>query len=75
MPESMALWLPLMRGTFMKPAAQPSSAPPGNTSLGIDCQPPSVSARAPYPIRRPPSKTGRMVGCVLKRWNSSYGER
>ena len=38
---------PLMRGTFMKPAAQPISAPPGKASRGIACQPPSVSARAP----------------------------
>ena len=36
MPESMALWLPLMRGTFMKPASQPISAPPGNASFGTD---------------------------------------
>ena len=33
MPDSMALWLPLMRGTFMKPAAQPRSAPPGKGEL------------------------------------------
>ena len=42
MPDSMALWLPLMRGTLTKPAAQPISAPPGNASFGTDCQPPSV---------------------------------
>ncbi len=36
MPDSMALWLPLMRGTFTKPAAQPISAPPGNASFGTD---------------------------------------
>ena len=47
MPERMALWLPLMRGTFMKPAAQPISAPPGKARRGIACQPPSVNARAP----------------------------
>ena len=47
MPDSIALWLPLMRGTFMKPAAQPMSAPPGNASFGTDCHPPSVNARAP----------------------------
>ena len=47
MPDSMALWLPLMRGTLRKPAAQPISAPPGNASCGTDCQPPSVMARAP----------------------------
>ncbi len=47
MPERMALWMALRRGTFMNPAAQPISAPPGNASLGIDCQPPEVSARAP----------------------------
>ena len=42
MPDSIALWLPLMRGTLMKPAAQPISAPPGKASFGTDCQPPSV---------------------------------
>ena len=47
MPDSMALWLPLMRGTLTKPAEQPISAPPGNVSFGTDCQPPSVMARAP----------------------------
>ena len=47
LPDSMALWLPLMRGTLTMPAEQPSSAPPGKVSLGIDCQPPSVMARAP----------------------------
>src|SRR6266851_2015102 len=46
-PDSIALWLPLMRGTFMNPAAQPMSAPPGKASFGTDCQPPSVSERAP----------------------------
>ena len=29
----MALWLPLMRGTLTKPAAQPISAPPGKRQL------------------------------------------
>ena len=33
MPDSIALWLPLMRGTFTKPAAQPISAPPGKRQL------------------------------------------
>jgi hypothetical protein len=47
MPVFMALWLPLMRGTFTKPAEQPIKAPPGKNSLGIDCRPPSVMARAP----------------------------
>ena len=36
MPESIALWLPLMRGTLTKPAEQPISAPPGNDSFGTD---------------------------------------
>ena len=30
----MALWFPLMRGTFTRPAEQPSSATPGATSFG-----------------------------------------
>ena len=36
MPVFMALWLPLMRGTFTKPAEQPIRTPPGNDSLGTD---------------------------------------
>ena len=47
MPDFIALWLPLMRGRFMKPAEQPISAPPGNVSFGTDWKPPSVMARAP----------------------------
>jgi hypothetical protein len=47
MPDHIALWLPLIRGTFTMPAEQPRSAPPGNASFGIDCQPPSLIARAP----------------------------
>ena len=47
MPVFMALWLPLMRGTFTKPAEQPISTPPGKASFGTDWKPPSVIARAP----------------------------
>ena len=47
MPDFIAVWLPLMRGTLTKPAEQPASAPPGKASLGTDCQPPSLMARAP----------------------------
>ncbi|MCY1301236.1 hypothetical protein D9M70_508340 [compost metagenome] len=36
MPDSTALWLPLMRGTLTRPAEQPISAPPGNDSFGTD---------------------------------------
>ena len=46
-PESIALWLPLIRGTFTRPTPQPRIATPGATALGIDCQPPSEMARAP----------------------------
>ena len=47
MPEWIALWLPLIRGTLTRPAAQPSRAPPGKATSGIDWKPPSVIARAP----------------------------
>ena len=47
MPLFIAVWVPLIRGTLTKPAAQPISAPPGKASLGTDCQPPSLIARAP----------------------------
>jgi hypothetical protein len=36
MPDLIAVWLPLMRGTFTNPAEQPISTPPGKASLGID---------------------------------------
>jgi hypothetical protein len=47
MPDSIALWLPLMRGTLTMPTEQPSSATPGATIFGIDWNPPSEIARAP----------------------------
>ena len=42
--------------TFRNPAQSPINAPPGKVRVGIDCSPPSFSARAPYEMRRPPSK-------------------
>ena len=33
--DFIAVWVPLIRGTLTKPAEQPISAPPGNTSLGM----------------------------------------
>ena len=47
MPDFIAVWLPLILGTLRKPAVSPISAPPGKTSFGSDCSPPSESARAP----------------------------
>ena len=47
MPDFIAVCVPLILGTLRKPAVSPISAPPGNTSLGIDWNPPSDSARAP----------------------------
>jgi hypothetical protein len=43
----MALWLPLIRGKFTKPASSPIKAPPGKASFGTDWKPPSLIARAP----------------------------
>ena len=47
MPDFIAVCVPLIFGTLRKPAASPISAPPGKVSRGIDCKPPSFSARAP----------------------------
>ena len=47
MPDFIAVCVPLIFGTLRKPAASPTSAPPGKTSFGIDWKPPSLSARAP----------------------------
>ena len=74
MPLFIAVWLPLMRGTLTKPAEQPISTPPGKVSFGIDCQPPSVIARAPYDTRVPPCRCLITSGWCLKRWNSSNGD-
>ena len=46
MPDSMALWLPLMRGTLTNPAEQPSSARPGRVKFG------STASRLPEMARR-----------------------
>lgn len=36
MPLFIAVWVPLIFGTFMKPGLQPISSPPGKVSFGID---------------------------------------
>ncbi len=73
MPVFMAVWVPLMRAGFRKPGSQPARSAPGIVSRGSDCGPPLLTARAPKPTRVPPSSSGRMRGCCLKRWNSSNG--
>ncbi len=47
MPLLIAAWLPLMREATSMPASSPISAPPGKSSLGMDCRPPAANARAP----------------------------
>lgn len=47
LPDFMALWVPLIFGTFKNPAVHPIRQPPGNDSLGMDWKPPSFSALAP----------------------------
>ena len=58
----MAVWLPLIRGTFTKPAEHPIRAPPGKARVGTACSPPSVMARAPYAMRVPPSRWAAAAG-------------
>ena len=48
----MALWVPLILGTFMKPGPHPTRQPPGNVSLGMLWNPPSFRARAPYLVTK-----------------------
>jgi len=65
-----------MRGTLTKPAAQPISAPPAKlkprhrliTTLGD-------GARAVAEPLAAFEHNVRIEGCVLKRWNSSNGDR
>src|SRR5579871_6412984 len=47
MPDFIAVCVPLIFGTLRNPAASPTSTPPGKVRRGIDCRPPSFSARAP----------------------------
>jgi hypothetical protein len=65
--------VPLILGTFKNPAPSPMSMPPGNVNLGIDCQPPSFKARAPYAILSPFWSKAFSMGWVLKRCNSPKG--
>ena len=54
-PLFIAVCVPFIFGTFMKPALHPINAPPGNTSCGILCTPPSFNALAPYASLLPSS--------------------
>ena len=47
MPDFIAKCVPLILGTFKKPASQPTSIPPGKVNFGNDCIPPSFKALAP----------------------------
>lgn len=47
MPLFMALCVPFILATFINPAEQPISAPPGKLRIGTDWRPPSVRTRAP----------------------------
>ena len=46
-PDFIALWVPLIFATFIKPGLHPIRQPPGNASCGTDCRPPSLRALAP----------------------------
>lgn len=46
-PDLIAVCAPLIFTAFRNPAAHPSSAPPGNVSLGREWYPPSLSVLAP----------------------------
>ena len=74
MPVFIALWLPLMRGTFMKPAEQPISAPPGKGELGHRLEAALGDGARAVGDALAPSSSGRIAGCVLNRWNSSNGD-
>ena len=55
----------LRSGSPHAPAEHPMSAPPGNVSLGMDWNPPSLMTRAPYWMHSPPSMWERMRGWCL----------
>src|SRR6185437_9047295 len=60
MPDRIAWWVPLIFGTFIRPAASPMRIAPGISVFGSDCRPPSISARAPPETICPPSSSGSM---------------
>ena len=70
-PLFMALCVPLIFGTLRKPAAQPIKHPPGNVSFGKDWKPPSLSARAPYPILKS-NKTNTTSQSQWIRWKACF---
>ncbi len=62
----MAVWVPLIRATFMKPAAHPTRQPPGKVSpVGMLCRPPSFRARAPYLGERGGNKWAKILLLLL----------
>ena len=73
MPDFIAVCVPLIFGTFRKPAVQPTRQPPRKVSFGIDWKPPSFSARAPGTRRHPRTRHERRG--VLKRWFSTVKMR
>lgn len=74
-PDFIAVCAPLIFTAFKNPAAQPSSAPPGNVRRGRAWYPPSFSVLAPYAMHSPPSSCAATWGWCLYRWNSLYLSR
>jgi hypothetical protein len=75
MPDFIAVCVPLIFGTLRKPAASPMSATAREGELGDRLEAALVERARAIGDAPPPSKTGRISGWVLKRWNSSNGER
>lgn len=59
-PLFIAVWVPLILGTFMKPGLQPISKPPGNVSFGIDWK---EIFRVHLLVQMKPAKQHSMLQC------------
>jgi len=70
-PDLIAVCEPFIFKTFIKPALQPASKPPGKVNLGIEKYPPEFNALAPYETHCPPYKNFLIWGWVLNFWNYS----
>lgn len=73
LPLFIAVWVPLILGTFMKPGLQPISKPPGKVSFGIDWKDPEhirQFKRGKTNTHPKPKAAGKRT--VSKAWKRMY---
>src|SRR5215469_2173185 len=72
-PERIAWCTPLILAKFSVPPASPMRIAPGISSVGVDCQPPAATVRAPAETISPPCSSAFTLGWFLYCWNASNG--